>query len=236
VLLGESDRAAQYVADVRKRCDARLARGIQPDKDDSLEIALGAVIEVEAQLRARNKGKADALRFLRGELAKHAAPVALRSRIHKRMNLVGMEGKAAPEWPIEDHAGAMPPTLASLRGRPVLVYVWDKGCGDCRAFAPTLSRVAARHAAAGLAVVPITRYYVKDDLPREKARLDSTWTVDYKALGAPSIVIGNTAMEAYGGSSTPTLALIDRKGIVRRYTPTRLTEQELERAIALAMK
>ena len=236
LLLGDEARAAGYVAETRRRCDARIARGVRPEQDDSLEIALGAAIEVEAQLRARTKGKADATRFLDGELARTPAPVALRSRIMKRRNLIALEGRAAPEWVAEDHAGAAPPTLASLRGRPVLVYVWDKGCGDCRAFAPTLGRVAARHAAAGLAVVPITRFYVKENHPREKALLDSVWTAEYKPLGPAAIVIGDAAMEAYGGSSTPTLAFIDRRGIVRRYTPTRLTERELEKAIALAMR
>lgn len=38
-------------------------------------------------------------------------------------------------------------------------------------------------------------------------------------------------MVRYGGSSTPTFVFIDRKGIVRRYTPTRLTEEELDRTV-----
>jgi thiol-disulfide isomerase/thioredoxin len=236
LLVGRDERARHWVAETRRRTDARIARGVKVEADDSLEIALGAAIEVEAQLRARSKGRADAVRFLDAEFARTPAPVALRSRIMKRRHLLALEGKPAPAWTAADHAGAPPPTLASLRGRPVLVYVWDKGCGDCRAFAPTLSRVAARHAAAGLAVVPITRYYVKEDHPREKARLDSTWAADYGPLGPASIVIGDAAMEAYGGSSTPTLVFIDRKGIVRRYTPTRLSEQELEKAIALALR
>ena len=237
LLLDEPDRAARYVAEVRQRCDARIARGVRPEADDSLEIALGAAIETEAQLRARAKGKGDAVKFLRAELARYPAPVALRSRIQKRIHLIELEGKKAPAWVAERHAGTPPPTLESLRGQPVLVYVWDKGCGDCRAMAPTLSKVAAKHAPEGLKVVPITRFYGKDyDADVEIARLDSTWTADYKPLGAPSIVIGNAAMEAYGGSSTPTLALIDRQGVVRRYSPYRLTEKDLEAAIELAMR
>ena len=237
-LLGEFDRAEEYVAEVRRRCDARMARGVRPDQDDSLEIALGAAIEVEAQLLARERGKGDAVRFLQGELDRHAGlPVALRSRIRKRMNLIDLEGKKAPEWVAETHAGATPPTLSSLRGKPVLVYVWDKGCGDCRALAPTLSRVAAKHAGEGLAVVPITRFFEKDAVPgKEIARIDSVWTEQYQPLGPTSVVIGNAAMEAYGGSSTPTLVLIDKKGVVRKYSPYRLTERDLEAAIALAMK
>ncbi len=35
----------------------------------------------------------------------------------------------------------------------------------------------------------------------------------------------------YGASATPTFVLIDRKGVVRRYAPTRLSEEELSRRI-----
>jgi hypothetical protein len=38
-------------------------------------------------------------------------------------------------------------------------------------------------------------------------------------------------MAQYGVSATPTYARIDRKGIVRFYSPTRLSEAELSRRI-----
>jgi thioredoxin-related protein len=43
-------------------------------------------------------------------------------------------------------------------------------------------------------------------------------------------------MERYGGSSTPTFVFIDRSGIVRFYTPTRLTEEAFDRALATITK
>ena len=38
-------------------------------------------------------------------------------------------------------------------------------------------------------------------------------------------------MVRYGVSATPSFALIDRQGLVRLYTPTRLSETELSRRI-----
>jgi hypothetical protein len=38
-------------------------------------------------------------------------------------------------------------------------------------------------------------------------------------------------MVRYGASATPTFVLVDRKGIVRLYTSTRLSETELSRRI-----
>ena len=76
-----------------------------------------AAIETEGQLRARARGKGDAVKFLRAELARYPAPIALRSRIQKRINLIELEGRKAPAWVAERHAGTAPPTLESLRGR-----------------------------------------------------------------------------------------------------------------------
>jgi len=43
-------------------------------------------------------------------------------------------------------------------------------------------------------------------------------------------------MERYRGSSTPTFVFVDRSGIVRRYSPTRLTEAELDRTLTTLMR
>jgi len=44
-------------------------------------------------------------------------------------------------------------------------------------------------------------------------------------------VISTDTMIRYGASATPTFVLINRKGIVRLYAPTRLSEAELSRRI-----
>ncbi len=238
LLLGETARAAELNAGLRRRCEARLAAGPGLEADDSLRTALGAAIEVEAQLRAREKGRAAAARWLRGEQARFAkAPVSFRSRLQKRHNLLAMEGRPAPELAIEDHLGGRPASLAERRGRPVLLYLWSHTCGDCRAQAASLSRIAAKYAPRGLEVVALTRYYEPDSIhAREKAEVDSVWRADYAALPAASAVISTASMEGWGGSSTPTFAFVDRRGIVRRYTPTRLTEAQLEREIEAVLR
>ena len=43
-------------------------------------------------------------------------------------------------------------------------------------------------------------------------------------------------MQRWGGSSTPTFAFVDRRGVVRRYTPTRLTEEALDREVAALLR
>ncbi len=50
-------------------------------------------------------------------------------------------------------------------------------------------------------------------------------------LEGVSAPIDTETMVRWGVSSNPTLALVDRKGLVRLYTPTRLSEEELSRRI-----
>jgi cytochrome c biogenesis protein CcmG, thiol:disulfide interchange protein DsbE len=234
LLMDDLDKARLYVAEVRNRCADSLAHGVALDKNHDIEIALGAVIEVEAQRLSRVLGDAAAAAYLRGEIATHPGPpVAFRSRLYKRLNMLTMVGEPAPEIVAEDFVGAKPPTLASLRGKPVLLFLWAEGCGDCRAQEASLAKVKKRYAAQDLQVLAVTRYY--DDPPlhaTEKARVDSVWKAAYAEMGPTPIVLSTASMERYGVSSTPTFVFVDRQGIVRGYTPTRLTEPEFDKALA----
>ena len=65
----------------------------------------------------------------------------------------------------------------------------------------------------------------------EKAQVEKVWKESYKGLEKVPVVIDTDAMVRYGASATPTFALVDRKGVVRLYAPTRLSEAELSRRI-----
>ena len=235
LLTGDNSKTKRYADEVRRRCADSLARGVKLEESHEVEIALGAALEVEAQRLARLNGDRYAASFLERELAKSPAPVAYRSRLQKRINMLTMVGSPAPELVVEDSLGS-PPTLAALRGKPVLLFLWAENCGDCRAQEASLARVKQRYAD-DLEVVAVTRYY--DDLAEratEKARVDSVWKTAYKEMGRTPIILSTASMERYGVSSTPTFVFVDRKGIVRAYTPTRLSEAELEAKIAAILR
>jgi cytochrome c biogenesis protein CcmG/thiol:disulfide interchange protein DsbE len=226
-MLKQPDAAAAYVAELR--------REIREEKPD-LVIPLGAAIEVEGKLRAAREGRGSALRFLEEEFAR-ARDIALRSRIRKNINLLSLEGQPAPEINKSDFIGTEPPSLAELKGKPVLLFLWAHWCGDCKAQAGALSRVLRKYRAQGLVVIAPTRYYGtgaenKPAAPaEEKAHMAKIWAEAYAGLEGVSIPIDTGMMVRYGVSSTPTYALIDRKGVVRFYSPTRLSEAELSRRI-----
>ncbi|HEY3349287.1 MAG TPA: thioredoxin domain-containing protein [Thermoanaerobaculia bacterium] len=55
--------------------------------------------------------------------------------------------------------------------------------------------------------------------------------LSYGMLDGVSVPVDTETMVRRGVSSNPTLALVDRKGRVRLYTPTRSSEEELSRRV-----
>ncbi|MDX2034281.1 MAG: TlpA disulfide reductase family protein [Blastocatellia bacterium] len=224
-MLRLNEQAAAYVAELR--------REIPQEKPDRLS-PFGAAIEVEGRLLATREGRGAALRFLDEEFAR-AQNTGLRSRIRKVMNQLSLEGQPAPEIAVADAIGDARP-LAAHKGKPVLLFLWAQWCGDCRAQADTLNRVWKKYRDKGLVVIAPTRYYGtvgdKNATPaEEKAQIQKVWKESYPGLEEAPIVIDTETMVRYGVSATPTFALIDRKGLVRFYSPTRLSEAELSRRV-----
>jgi thiol-disulfide isomerase/thioredoxin len=226
-LLGRTDAAWAYVAEVR--------REILTEKPD-LTVPLGAAIETEGRLRAQRDGRGSALRFLESEFAR-AEDTELKCRIRKNVNLLSLEGQPAPEIKAAEGVGAAPQKLADLKGKPVLLFLWAHWCGDCRAQAPIIGRVLEKYRPRGLAVVAPTRLFGtgaenKPATPaEEKSQIEKVWKEFYGMLDGVSAPLDTETMVRYGVSSNPTLVLVDKKGLVRLFTPTRMSEAELSRRI-----
>ena len=226
-MLGRPDLANGWVAELRREI---------PEEKAGLLVPLGAAIEVEGKLRLARDGRGAAIRFLEAELAR-AKDAALRSRISKNIDLLTLEGQPAPALGLSDHVGPAPRALAELKGRPVLLFFFAQWCGDCKAEAPALARIASTYGPRGLALAAATRLYGPgtDGKPatpaEEKESLEKAWHESYPGLEAVPIAIDTETMVRYGVFATPTYALVDRKGVVRFYSPTRIPESELARRI-----
>jgi thiol-disulfide isomerase/thioredoxin len=214
-MLGRDDLARQLVAE--------LHREIPAEKDDLL-IPYGAAIEVEGRLIAAADGRGAAIKYFQDKLAGAKAP-ALRSRIGKNINLLSLEGQPAPPIP-----------GVSFDGKPTLLFFFAEWCGDCKMSATTLTNLWKKYEPRGLRLINVTRLYGgSKDKPytpeEERVQVNKVWTETYAGLKDTPVVIDTDAMVRYGASATPTFALVDRKGIVRMYAPTRLSEPEFTRRI-----
>ena len=205
--------------------------------DLSLENALGAAIEVQAHVRALQGRRSDAVYFLRRELDTYRNG-PLHMRIQKNINLLSLEGHPAPALEARSELGKPTPGFASLKGKVVVLFFWAHWCGECKAQGPILSALLDRHLAAGLTIVAPTQRYgytVKRAPATPAAELEHIRQVrdeHYAFLRDEAVPVSEANHRLYGVSTTPTLVVLDRQGIVRLYHPGTMTAGELEAAIA----
>lgn len=228
---GQLDKADAWAAQTRRLVLGQL-RARKLDADRRLPIALGASIEVHAQALAKRGERDQALAFLNQELRAWRA-TSIATRIQKNINLLGLEGKPAPPIEVSPWLGAQPEPLERLKGRPVLLFFWAHWCGDCKAEVPVLARIASSYGPRGLVLIgPTQRYgYVAggDDAPpdKETSYIDDVRKEYYSPLGSMPVPVSEANFRNYGASTTPTLVLLDRRGIVRLYHPGRMEFNEL---------
>jgi thiol-disulfide isomerase/thioredoxin len=229
------DRAQAYAADAYDLSRAALkVRSLE--RDQSLELALGAAIEVQGQVRAAQGRRSDAVYFLRRELDTYRN-TPLHMRIQKNINLLSLEGQPAPALQPGEELGSPTPAFDKLRGKVVVLFFWAHWCGECKKQAPILAKLLDEHRAAGLMVVaPTQRYgYAVKRAPAtpdaELAHIRQVRDEFYPFLRAEAVPVSEENHKRYGVSTTPTMVVLDRKGIVRVYHPGMMTAAELEAAI-----
>jgi thiol-disulfide isomerase/thioredoxin len=203
------------------------------DDEPRLPIALGAAIEVQALATAGQGGRSEAIAYLQRELETYKA-TSIVERLNKNINLLGLEGTAA--FPIEssEWIGASRASLADLKGKPVVLYMWAHWCGDCKVAGPLLEGLVNKYKGSGLTIVAPTRLYGyvaqrKTATPQEEmAYIAETRDKFYPWLKDYAVPVSDDVFAKYGVSTTPTLVFIDRAGNVSKYNPGRLPLEQLE--------
>ena len=236
-LLGDWKAASKWAARAHRIADEKLKSSDDYAKEGEAVYALGTAIEVEAQALDHAGKRSEALRMLDDAAKaqeKAGAPYNLRARISKRRNMLELAGKPAPEIHADDRLAGAPEyaSLAALRGKPVVLFFWWEACGDCRMQAATFRKAVEAYAGKGVAFVAPTRYYKKpEERADEKGKIEKAWSETYGLAGKVPVPISDAAMLRYGVSATPTFVFVDRKGIVRLYSATRMSEERLKEEI-----
>jgi thiol-disulfide isomerase/thioredoxin len=232
---GQWDLAQKYAQETFDRSVEMLAkRPLDADKD--LPIALGAAIEVLAHSYDAAGERPAALSFLRRQQAEYRG-TSIETRIQKNVLLLSLEGKPFPELAVEQHIGPQPPTMDQLKGKVVLFFFWAHWCGDCKAQKPILETLHQQHSGKGLVIMGPTQFYGyttrgQDATPEQELDyLSNAYQQRYTIPAWMSVPISNRNFLNFGVSTTPTLVLVDREGIVRMYHPGNLSQQELEARI-----
>lgn len=206
------------------------------DAEPHLPTALGAALEVQAQVLVARGLQSQAVLLLKHAITTYGA-TSIRPRLQKNLNLLGMVGQPAPALNINQYLGTRPTALAQLKGSPVFLFFWAHWCSDCKAEGPILTQLRSEYASRGLKLIAPTQLYGyaaagEDAKPQtELSYIGQVWSRYYSGLQDAPVPVSKANFDVYGASTTPTLVLIDRTGQVAMYHPGAMSYNDLRAAI-----
>lgn len=142
-----------------------------------------------------------------------------RVQLRDRARQVAILGAEAPEISVKDWINGEATTLEDLRGRVVLLEFWATWCKPCAAMFPKLKELDRQYKAHGLEIIALTRHYMAyrgtAGSQSEELELMRGVVQEHGLEFRVGVSEDERTQELYGATGLPTLALIDRKGVVR---------------------
>lgn len=222
------DKAEKYAAATYALCDDAL-KSRKLDVEPRLPTALGAAIEVQAQVLAQRGQRSEAVGYLNTQLNRYRT-TSIRARIQKNIHLLSLEGKPAP--PLEG--------VTKWQGKPTLLFFWAHWCADCKQQGPVIERLRQEFPSLQVLAPTQTYGYVGggEDASRavELPYIKRIFDQFYASIGPVPMPVNEENFRAYGASSTPTLVLVDKAGVVRMYHPGQMSYEELKPIFARWVK
>jgi thiol-disulfide isomerase/thioredoxin len=233
--MGQWGQASAYARDTRTLAEQQLTKR-KIDAEPHLPTALGASYEVLTQAMAEKGQQTQAIALLRTALTRYSGS-SIGPRLQKNLNLLVLVGHPAPPLQSADYLGPKPPTLASLKGSPVLLFFWAHWCADCKAEAPIIARLRQEFATAGLVVIGPTQFYgyaaqgADATAAQERTYIEAVRQRYYSFLSDMPVPLSKQNFKTYGASTTPTLVVLNRAGQVAMYHPGAMPYEELRAEI-----
>jgi thiol-disulfide isomerase/thioredoxin len=227
------DRANRYSEEVLTLASSSLKTAADAERPLLMTIVESG-LDVRAHTLSEQGARSEAVYMLRNALDQYR-DTPIREQIQSDISLVTLEGHAAPAIDSGVSIGAR---LSKSGGQPQLLFFWAHWCQDCKAESPVLSRIAEKYRARGLAIVaPTRRYgYVESGRPADPAKelrhIVDVRDAHYPFLKRVAVPVTDANYKAFGVAAVPMHVLIDRDGVVRLYQPGRMSEAELDAAIA----
>jgi len=235
LIAGHPEQALKDAEEIESISRASLAtRNL--DAEPHLPLALGAAYEVQAEALYATHKRAEALQVLQAALKKWQG-TSLVDRLQKNINLMTLQGKPMPALLSPEWIGRRPQPASALRGKVLLLFFWAHWCSDCKAEEPVIAKLAAELAPKGLVVIAPTRLYgytaQEEHAPPtiEMPFIEKVYQKYYSNIPNAQVPVDTGNFRRFGASTTPTIVLVDRHGIVRLYNPGVMDEVALRSAI-----
>ena len=229
------DLAEQYATEAYEG-SLELMKERPLDAERFLPTALGAGIEVLGHTYDAQGERTRAIGFLSAARQEFAG-TSIETRIQKNFLLLSSEGKPFPALDIDEYLGPQPPSPDDLKGKVVLFYFWAHWCPDCKRQEPVLRALYEEYHDLGLVIVGPTQFYGfisrgQTAAPEEElAYLSGDYAAEFPIPPWMGVPISGDNFLNFGVSTTPTLVLVDRDGIVQRYNPGDMSHEELAELI-----
>jgi thiol-disulfide isomerase/thioredoxin len=229
------DQAMTYASRTYGIVEEHLKRR-KLDDEPRLPIALGAAIEVQALALAGQGRRSEALMHLQREIEQFKG-TSIIMRLNKNMNVIGLAGQPAFPLTSKEFLGPKTPSLAELRGKPVVIFAWAHWCGDCKTQGPLLESVVNKYKDSGIVVIaPTQRFgYAEKRRPvnpaEELAYIEKVRDEFYPWMKSVSVPVSDEVYLKYGVSTTPTYVMIDRDGKVSTYLPGQPTVEQIDELV-----
>jgi cytochrome c biogenesis protein CcmG/thiol:disulfide interchange protein DsbE len=150
-----------------------------------------------------------------------------------------LKGKKAPVFALDDMSGKKV-TLASYRGKALLINFWATWCAPCKIETPWLVELRNKYASQGFEILGIDTE--GDDLkPNDTAgwaknKAAVAKFVQQEKMPYPVLINGDSISTPYGGlDELPTSFFVDRKGTVVAAQVGLTSESEIEANIKKAL-
>jgi cytochrome c biogenesis protein CcmG/thiol:disulfide interchange protein DsbE len=127
-----------------------------------------------------------------------------------------LKGKPAPGFVLEDVSGKKV-SLASYKGRAVLINFWATWCAPCKIETPWLIELRNQYAGQGFEILGVSTDDIDSDNPKtlSNEKQEIARFVDRMHMPYPVLLGGDKLDKPYGGlDELPASFFVDRKGTV----------------------